>query len=101
MVVDVRATNVAIESAGDLGYLLAQQLVAAGESVVDVPATLAARVRLLASGRAGKHDTNDARSTAIAALRQPRLRRVEREDHSAVLRILARSCIYLEMRSLA
>jgi transposase len=40
----------AIESAGGLGYLLAQQLVAAGESVVDVPATLAARVRLLGSG---------------------------------------------------
>jgi transposase len=79
----------AIESAGGLGYLLAPQLVAAGESVVDVPATLAARVRLLGSGRAGKNDTNDARSTAIAALRQPRLRRVEREDHSAVLRILA------------
>jgi hypothetical protein len=30
----------AIESAGGLGYLLAQQLVAAGETVVDVPATL-------------------------------------------------------------
>ena len=29
----------AIESAGGLGYLLAQQLVAAGETVVDVPAT--------------------------------------------------------------
>ena len=40
----------AIESAGGLGYLLAQQLVAAGEDVVDVPPTLAARVRLLGSG---------------------------------------------------
>jgi hypothetical protein len=30
----------AIESAGGLGYLLAQQLVDAGEIVVDVPATL-------------------------------------------------------------
>ena len=35
----------AIESANGLGYLLAQQLVAAGEVVLDVPATLAARVR--------------------------------------------------------
>lgn len=34
----------AIEPAGGLGYLLAQQLVAAGEAVVDVPATLASRV---------------------------------------------------------
>jgi len=33
----------AIEGADGLGYLLAPQLVAAGERVVDVPATLAAR----------------------------------------------------------
>jgi hypothetical protein len=32
----------AIESATGLGYLLAQQLVAAGETVLDVPPTLAA-----------------------------------------------------------
>jgi transposase len=37
----------AIESAEGLGKLLAQQLLAAGEHVVDVPPTLAARVRLL------------------------------------------------------
>jgi transposase len=37
----------AIESAGGLGYLLAQQLVDAGENVLDVPATLASRVRVL------------------------------------------------------
>jgi hypothetical protein len=41
----------AVESAGGVGYLLAQQLVAAGERVLDVPATLPARARLLASGR--------------------------------------------------
>ena len=35
----------AIESARGLGYLLAQQLVAAGESVVDVPAVLSTRTR--------------------------------------------------------
>jgi len=33
----------AIESADGLGYLLGQQLVAAGERVLDVPATLPAR----------------------------------------------------------
>ena len=38
----------AIESAGGLGYLLAQQLVDVGEHVVDVPPTLAARVRVSA-----------------------------------------------------
>src|SRR6266480_1786668 len=58
----------AIESAGGLGYLLAQELIAANEHVVDVPPTLAARVRLLGSGRASKNDPNDALSTAIAAL---------------------------------
>ena len=31
-----------IESAGGLGYLLSQQLIAAGETVLDVPASLAA-----------------------------------------------------------
>jgi hypothetical protein len=31
-----------------LGFLVAQQLVAAGETVLDVPATLASRVQVLA-----------------------------------------------------
>ena len=63
----------AIESATGLGYLLAQQLLAAGEYVVDIPAMLAARVRLLGAGRSDKNDPNDARSVAIAALRAPML----------------------------
>jgi transposase len=40
----------AVEGATGLGNLLAQQLVAAGEQVVDVLPKVAARVRLLASG---------------------------------------------------
>ena len=80
----------AIESAGGLGYLLAQQLVDAGEHVVDVPATLASRVRLLGSGGSNKNDPNDARSVAIAALRSPGLATVEAADHRVVLRILAK-----------
>jgi len=79
----------AIESAGGLGYLLAQQLVAAGEDVVDVPPTLSARVRVLGSGKAQKNDPNDALSTAIAALRGRRLRHVELDDHVAIIRMLA------------
>jgi transposase len=79
----------AVESANGLGRLLAQQLVAAGEDVVDVPATLAARVRLLGSAKASKNDPNDALSTAIAGLRHHELRRVQVEDHAAVLRLLA------------
>jgi transposase len=80
----------AIESAGGLGYLLAQQLVNAGEDVVDVPATLAARARLLATGRSNKNDLNDALSVAVAALRSRGLRRVEAAGHSEVLRLLAK-----------
>jgi len=41
----------AVESANGLGSLLARQLVAAGETVFDVPPMLAARVRVLGSGR--------------------------------------------------
>jgi hypothetical protein len=80
----------AIESAGGLGYLLAQQLVARGEEVLDVPATLASRIRVLATERSNKNDPNDAHSIAIAALRSPRLRSVELADHAEVLRLLAK-----------
>lgn len=54
-------------SAGGLGCLLAQQLIAAGEDVVDVPPTLSAPVRVLGSGKSQKNDPNDALSTAVAA----------------------------------
>ena len=50
---------------------------------------LAARVRLLGSGRGSKNDPNDALSTAIAALRDPHLRTVTAENHVMVLRLLA------------
>ena len=78
----------AIESANGLGKLVAQQLVGTGEHVVDVPSTLSARVRLLGSTKAGKNDSNDALSTAIAGLRHCELRTVRVEDHNAVIRLL-------------
>ena len=77
----------AIENATGLGYLLAQQLVAAGERVVDVQPKLAARVRLLATESTNKNDTHDARSVAIAALRSPAPKVVVAEDHSAVMKL--------------
>jgi transposase len=80
----------AIEGAGGLGYLLAQQLVAAGERVVDVQPKLAARVRLLATGDSNKNDPNDARSVAVAALRSPQLREVQAEDHAVVMKMWAK-----------
>ena len=79
----------AIESASGLGYLLAQQLVAAGEDVVDVPPTLSSRVRVLDSTKASKSDPHDARSAAIVALRHRHLRMVTADDHAAILRMLA------------
>jgi transposase len=80
----------AIESAGGLGYLLAQQLVDVGEHVVDVPPTLASRVRVLGTGRSEKNDPNDAFSVAVAALRSQGLRRVEATEHSEIMRLLAK-----------
>jgi transposase len=80
----------AIESARGLGYLLAQQLVAAGETVVDVPAVLSTRTRLLGSGKAQKNDPNGARSVAIAALRTDGLARVSVDEHAQVLKLLAK-----------
>ena len=80
----------AIESVGGMGYLLAQQLVARGEDVVDVPAILAWRIRELATGRSNKNDPNDAHSIAIAALRTPALRQVEPADHAEILQLLSK-----------
>ncbi|HEV3288188.1 MAG TPA: IS110 family transposase [Streptosporangiaceae bacterium] len=77
----------AVEGAGGLGYLLAQQLVAAGERVLDVQPKLGARVRLLATGATNKNDPNDARSVAIAALRSAAPRQVAAENHAAVLKV--------------
>src|SRR5690349_17655675 len=80
----------AVEGAAGLGKLLAQQLVAAGERVLDVPPKLASRVRLLEAGDTNKNDPNDARSVAVAALRSRAVRQVAAEDHGAVLKIWAR-----------
>jgi transposase len=80
----------AVEGAGGLGHLLAQQLVAAGELVLDVQPKLGARVRLLATGDSNKNDPNDALSVAVAALRSRTRRQVRTDDHEAVLRVWSR-----------
>src|SRR6267154_1246928 len=77
----------AVEGAGGTGHLLAQQLVSAGERVLDVQPKLGARVRLLAAGDVNKNDPNDARSVAVAALRSAGVREVRADDHAAVLKI--------------
>ena len=79
----------AVEGARGLGQLLAQQLVAAGEHVTDVPATLSARVRTLETGHGRKTDHIDARAVALVAAQRPDLPRVTADDHCRVLRLLA------------
>src|ERR687890_1289441 len=65
----------AVENAGGLGRHLAGRLAGSGESVVDVPPKLSARVRLLSSfaGDARKNEELDALATALAASRNERL----------------------------
>jgi transposase len=77
----------AVEGAGGLGLLLAQQLLTAGERVLDVQPKLGARVRLLAAGAVNKNDPNDARSVAVAALRSASRMEVTADDHVAVLKV--------------
>jgi hypothetical protein len=64
-------------------------LAAAGESVVDVPPKLSARVRVLSSGIAHKNDGLDALATALVASRNERLEAVDHEVGSEVLRLLS------------
>jgi transposase len=79
----------AVENAGGLGRHLAVRLVASGESVVDVPPKLSARVRVLSTGNARKNDELDALATALAASRNERLAAVDPEAASEVLRLLS------------
>src|SRR5215208_1602866 len=81
----------AVENAGGLGRHLAVKLAGSGESVVDVPPKLSARVRVLSSfaGNARKNDRVDAVATALAASRNERLAAVDPEAASEALRLLS------------
>jgi transposase len=72
----------AVEGASGLGRFLAQRLVAAGETVIDVPSALAARTRVLERGHGRKTDGIDARSVALVAQHRPDLPRVARSSPS-------------------
>ena len=61
----------AIEGSNGAGRPLAQRLLEAGEHVVDVPAKLAARVRLFDTGHNRKTDAPDAHSIAPTPGRSP------------------------------
>jgi transposase len=73
------------------GRHLAGRLAGSGESVVDVPPKLSARVRVLSSfaGNARKNDGLDALATALAASRNERLAAVDPEAEKEVLRQLS------------
>jgi hypothetical protein len=80
----------AVEGAHGIGRALAQRLVGEGEQVMDVPAKLAARVRVLSVGHGRKIDPADAVSVAVAARSIPQLRQVNVEDQAVVLHLLTK-----------
>ncbi len=79
----------AVEGCAGIGRHIAQRLVADGESVLDVPAKLSARVRVFDTGQGRKTDPVDAHSVAVAGLRSPGLRQVVADDATVALRLLA------------
>ena len=78
----------AVEGANGAGRPLAQRLLEAGEVVVDVPAKLAARVRLFDTGHNRKTDAHDAHSIAAVAVRTKTLRVLGVDGELAALRLL-------------
>ena len=66
-----------------------RRLLADGETVLDVPAKLAARVRVFDTGQGRKTDATDAHAVAMVALRTQGLRQVVADEDLAVLRLLA------------
>ena len=78
----------AVEGANGVGRPLAQRLLEAGEHVVDVPAKLAARVRLFDTGHNRKTDALDAHSIAIVAVRTTTLRVLQVDGELEALRML-------------
>ena len=81
----------AIESAQGMGYLLAQQLVAAGEHVLDVPATLASPCCGVEFGPVDEERSQRARSVAVAALHASSLVEVRPETTPRCCRLLGQA----------
>jgi transposase len=79
----------AVEGANGIGRSVAQRLVAAGETVVDVPAKLATRVRVYSTGHGNKTDRTDAVAIARAALHSKHLRVVRPDDENVALKLLS------------
>jgi len=79
----------AVEGAQGVGRQLAQRLVADGERVIDVPAKLSTRVRVLDTGHGRKNDPADAHAVGVAALRHHDLVEMTLDDETVALRLLS------------
>ena len=79
----------AVEGAHGAGRSLAQRLLADGEQVVDVPAKLAARARLLNTGHNRKTDAVDAHSVAMVAVSTEGLRQLAADHELESIRMLS------------
>jgi transposase len=75
----------AVEGAKGLGAPLTTWLRADSVEVLDVPAKLARRVRMLSTGHGRKSDAADAYSVGVAALSAQRLNAASTDDATAVL----------------
>jgi transposase len=78
----------AVEGSNGAGRPLAQRLLEDGEQVVDVPAKLAARVRLFDTGHNRKTDAHDAHAVAAVAVRTTNLRVLQLDGELEALRML-------------
>ncbi len=78
----------AVEGSNGAGRPLAQRLLEDGEQVVDVPAKLAARVRLFDTGHNRKTDAHDAHAIAVVAVRTKTLRVLQLDGELEALRML-------------
>ncbi|MBU2671058.1 IS110 family transposase [Actinoplanes bogorensis] len=79
----------AVEGCNGIGRHIAQRLITDGETVIDVPAKLAAKTRNFDTGHGRKTDPHDAHHIAVTALRTPNLRQITPDDTTTALRLLA------------
>jgi transposase len=75
-----------VEGCAGIGRHIAQRLLADGETVLDVPPKLSARVRVFDTGQGRKTDPVDAHS--VAGLRSSGLHQVVADDVTVALRLL-------------
>lgn len=78
----------AVEGSNGAGRPLAERLLEDGEQVVDVPAKLAARVRLFDTGHNRKTAAHDAHAVAAVAVRTATLRVLQLDRELEALRML-------------